>query len=181
MKRLTVSLEEITIKRLEELSAYDGSSLSEVVRLAVSLYYNIRMGNKKISPEEFGRIAEMVLSRNNVLLDLGAWIAIMDELNEKAGEDFWEKVRKIGEDYGYELKELGIREPKKVLKFFEDMNWFSVKELTEDTFVLVLNSRNESKFLRNILEGVFKVLGAEVEIVEGLRKIMIRLSFPETT
>jgi len=127
MKRLTVSLDDETIRKLEILAKKDNRSLSELVRAAVTSYYDLIQ--KEAKPEHFGEFLDLLTSREHVAVDLGLWVAITDELNEKASDNFWNLVKKVGEEYGIQFRERGINNLSEVLRFLKLENWAKVKNI----------------------------------------------------
>lgn len=173
MKRLTVSLDDETIRKLEILAKKDNRSLSELVRVAVTSYYEIVQ--KETKPEHFGEFLDLLTSREHVAVDLGLWVAITDELNERASDNFWNLVRKVGEEYGIQFKERGIKNLSEMFRLLELENWAKVKEISENIYTLILVGRNETKLVRSFLEGLFNALNIDAEISEGLRKLFVKL------
>ncbi|MEM0350926.1 MAG: ribbon-helix-helix protein, CopG family [Archaeoglobaceae archaeon] len=173
MKRLTVSLDDDTIAKLEQLARKDNRSLSEIVRSAISSYYELNQREAIIV--DFDRFIELIASREHVAVDIGLWIAIMDEINEKASDSFWEIVEKVGSEYGLQFKEMGLKDLRSVLKFLETTNWFKVRMISDSTYSLVLTARSEVKLIKKFLEGLLKSMSLKAEISEGLRKVMIKL------
>ncbi len=173
MKRLTVSLDDETIRKLETLAKKDNRSLSELVRAAITSYYEIVQ--KEAKPERFGEFLDLLTSREHVAVDLGLWVAITDELNERASDNFWNLVRKVGEEYGIQFKERGLNNLSEMLRFLELENWVKVREISENIYTLILVGRNETKLVRYFLEGLFSAVGIKAEISEGLRKLFIKL------
>jgi len=173
MKRLTVSLDDDTIEKLEELAKKDNRSLSEIVRSAIASYYEIN--TKDAKPEYFEEFVDLMVGREHVAVDVGLWIAMMDELSEKAGDEFWEIVEKVGEEYGLQFREKGYKNIKEILKFFEIGNWFRVNTISDTSYNLILVGRNETKLVKKFLGGLFRILGIEVEMAEGLRKILLKI------
>ncbi|RLI77183.1 CopG family transcriptional regulator [Archaeoglobales archaeon] len=170
-RRITVSLDDEIFKMLEELSKKDGKTVSEVVRCAISNYY--RITSKNIESEVIETLYDLLLEREHVIVDVGLWTAILEELNKKAEDDFWKIVGEIGREYGILLKRKGLKEVNDVLKYFESENWYRVKTISNDTYVLVLTVKAEAKILSVFLQNVFKVLEISVEIFEGWRKLIV--------
>lgn len=171
MKRLTISLDDDTIVKLEDLAKKDGRSLSEVVRAAISTYYDLSL--RETIPN-LRRFLDLISSREYVVIDIGLWSAIVDEINEKAKDDFWEMVEKVGFEHGLQFKEMGLKDLRSILKLLEVTNWFKVKTISEGVYGAVLTTRNELKLVKKFLEGLFKSIGVEVEFSEGLRKLLLK-------
>ncbi|MFN3383697.1 MAG: ribbon-helix-helix protein, CopG family [Archaeoglobaceae archaeon] len=170
-KRLTISLDDDTIVKLEELAKKDDRSLSEVVRAAISNYYDLSL--RETIPN-LRRFLDLISSREYAVIDIGLWSAIVDEINEKADESFWEVVEKVGFEHGLQFKEMGLRDLHSILKLLEVTNWFKVKTISEGVYGIVLTTRNELKLVKKFLEGVFKSIGIDVELSEGLRKLLLK-------
>lgn len=171
MKRLTISLDDDTITKLEELAKKDGRSLSEVVRAAISNYYDLSL--RETIPN-LRRFLDLITSREYVVIDIGLWTAITDEINEKADEAFWEIVEKVGFEHGLQFREMGLKDMHSVLKLLEVTNWFKVRTISEGVYGIVLTTRSEVKLVKRFLEGVFKSMGVEAELSEGLRKLLVK-------
>uniref|UniRef100_A0A7J3M2Y1 CopG family transcriptional regulator n=1 Tax=Archaeoglobus fulgidus TaxID=2234 RepID=A0A7J3M2Y1_ARCFL len=171
MRRLTISLDDDTITKLEELAEKDGRSLSEVVRAAIANYYDLSL--RETIPN-LRRFLDLISSREYVVIDIGLWAAIADEINEKADEVFWETVEKVGFEHGLQFKEMGLKDVHSVLKLLEVTNWFKVRVISESVYGIVLTTRNEVKLVKKFLDGVFKSMGLNVEFSEGLRKLLVK-------
>ncbi|RKY47050.1 MAG: CopG family transcriptional regulator [Candidatus Neomarinimicrobiota bacterium] len=172
MKRITVSLDEETAKMLEELVSLDKRSVSEIVRFAVSDYYKTR-SSKSINPEFIDVIIDLLSEREHVIVDVSLWTAILEELNEVAKEDFWKFVGKVGKEYAIQLKVKGLRRVYDILKYMESSNWYRVKPSSTNTYILVLTVKAEVKILSIFLQNLFEALEIPVEIIEGVRKLII--------
>lgn len=174
MKRVTVTLDDEAINKLEELANRDSRSWSEVVRSALSSYYNLSFSDFS-DIEHLDEFLDLVASREHVIIDSGLWTAMLDVINDAADETFWEIVKKVGIEYGMQCRERGISNTKEILKRLEVENWFKVKTISENTFTIVLNMRSVSKLALKFLEGLFEALGLDTEVHEGLRKIIIKI------
>lgn len=54
-------------------------------------------------------------------------------------------------------------------------NFYTLRKVSEEEFVLVMNSELTKKFVKTFLEEVFAVLGCKVEIKEDLAKLRIKV------
>ncbi len=172
MKRITVSLDEETARMLEELVNLDKRSVSEIVRFAVSDYYKTR-SSKGVDPEVIDIIIDLLSEREHVIVDVSLWAVILEELNKVAKEDFWKFVGKVGREYGIQLKVKGLQRAFDVLKYMESSNWFRVKPSSTNTYILVLTVKAEVKILSIFLQNLFNALEIPIEIIEGVRKLII--------
>jgi len=170
MRRITVSLDNDTSMKLDELS--NGKTFSETIRTAISNFYDFKKSSR-LDPIFINSISELLSRREHVIVDTGLWTAILEELNGNAGEDFWRTVAEVGREHGFLLSRKGIKEVYDVLKYFEMENWYRVKGISEKSYVLVLTVKAETKILCRFLENVFKALDKPVEIFEGNRKLIV--------
>ncbi len=106
-------------------------------------------------------------------MDIELWACVLDELNEKDSQVFWEQVARIGSEYGLHYKKMGLHDIEGVLNQLETRNWFKLKTNGDKSYVLILRTRNVEKLLKVFLENLFTAQGVPVEIMEGLRKLMI--------
>ncbi len=173
VKRITVSLDDETAKMLEALANSDKRSVSEIVRFSVSEYYKLREVQKYVDPEFVGRIVDLLSESEHVMVDVSLWATILEELNRTANEEFWEYVGKIGREYGFQLKVKGLNDIFEVLKYMECLNWYHVKASSSNTYTLILTVRAEVKLLSIFLQNLFNALEKPVELIEGVRKIIV--------
>ena len=173
LKRVSVAIDDETSSILEELANKENKTVSEIIREAIVLYSKLGDGEEnRIDINKIKAYDELLSGREHIILDLEVWIAVLDELNEKASEEFWKIVGEIGRAHGIQFKIKGVNNIHDVLKYLELENLFRVK-VGEGYFTLILTSRNGQKFVRIFLENVFKAMGIKVELIEGLRKITI--------
>ena len=173
IKRITVSLDDGTAKMLEELANSEKRSVSEIVRFAVSEYYKLRGVQRYVDPEFVERIIEMLSESEHVMADVSLWATMLEELNRTAKDEFWEYVGKIGKEYGFQLKIRGLCDTYEILKHIECFNWYHVKALPPNTYILILTARAEVRLLSIFLQNLFGALEIPVEIIEGVRKIIL--------
>ena len=172
LRRISVAMDKNVNKILEELANKENKTISEIIRKAIITYSKLNEGDHKIDINKIKAYDELLSGREHIILDLEVWIAVLDELNEKASEEFWKIVGEIGRAHGIQFKIKGVNNIHDVLKYLELENLFRVK-VGEGYFTLILTSRNGQKFVRIFLENVFKAMGIKVELIEGLRKITI--------
>lgn len=171
MKRITVSLDEKTSSMLESLTDGDGTT-SETIRWAIANCYGFKM-KTDISPEIIENIAELLAQREHIIVDTGLWATIMEELNDKADENFWDVVKEVGEEHGIVLRSKGIDNVYDAIKYFEFENWYRVKTASEGAYVLVLTIKSEAKILKVFLKSVFEAMDLSGEILEGQRRLIV--------
>jgi len=172
--RISVAVDEGTRNTLESLAKRENKTISEVIRQAIMMYSKIR---DRLSTEEINEYVDLVSKKDNIIIDIELWLMILDELNKHSSEEFWNLIEKIGYEHGLELKSKGVKSIEEVLNLFEFRHMFEVKKNdSENSYVLILATRNEVKLLKAYLCGLFKSLGVNnVEIIEGLRKLIVLL------
>ncbi len=171
-KRITVSLDEDTEKMLEELADAEKRSISEIVRFAISDYYK-KKNIRSVDPEYIDIIVDLLSEREHVILDVGLWTAILEELNATAKDEFWKFVAKVGREYGIVLKVKGLKSIYDVLKYLEPLNWFRVKIASQNMYILVLTVKAEIRVLSVFLQSLFEAMEVPAEVIEGVRKLIV--------
>ncbi|WP_048098089.1 ribbon-helix-helix protein, CopG family [Archaeoglobus sulfaticallidus] len=169
LRRLSVAIDEETNGILEELVEKENRTASEIIRQAITQYYMLR----DIHPDSIKIYSDLLYGREYIILDIELWIAMLDELNEKASDRFWENVKSIAEAHSWQIRNKGFKTLPEILRFLEYENLFRVKMNGDKSITLVLSSRNEQKFMKIYLQTLLEKLGYKVKIVEGLRKILI--------
>ena len=168
--RVSVAVDEKTRNILEDLAKKENKTLSEVIRQAILMYSKM----KDLTLDDIEKFVDIASKRNNIILDIELWLTFLDELNKSSSEKFWEIIERVGYEHGFELKSRGIENLDEILKILSIRHFFEVNK-NNNSYTLILATRNEVKFLKAYLRGLFKSLGIEknFEIVEGLRKIII--------
>ena len=173
LRRVSVAMDKNVNKILEELANKENKTISEIIRKAIITYSKLNEDDHRVDINKIKAYDELLRGREHIILDLEVWIAVLDELNEKASEEFWKIVGEIGYSQGISFVHRGFKRVCDVLRYLEFKNMFRVGKTGKGCNVLILTSRNEQKFVRIFLENVFKAMGIEVELIEGLRKITI--------
>jgi len=168
--RVSVAIDSNLHEALKKMAEKEGMTVSEVIRNAISAY--LKLEGAEVSIDEIKMYSDLLSAREHVILDTDVWITILDELNERASDTFWEDVKKIGYEHGVEFKVRGCGCLEEALKLLSIKNLFKVKS-ENNVHSLVLTARNEHKFLKAFLSGLCEALGVEVETVESIRKIVI--------
>ena len=171
LRRISVAVDEKINNMLRNLANKKNKTVSEIIRKAISIYSEIENGNK-VLPEKTVKYAELLSSKEHVIVDIELWIAMLDELAEKASDNFWKLIEEIGFEHGVQYKARGITEVEEVLKLMESSNWFRINE-SGKIYTLILFSRNEQKILKIFLENMFRALDIPVKIIEGFRKLIL--------
>lgn len=170
--RVSIALDNETEKMVELLSKEEDRTASETIRTAIKTYYDLKRIAGTVDLEKLRKYGEMLESEENILVDIDLWIRILDELNERGTEDFFEYIREIGYNKGLQNKKMGITDIYETLKALEIGNWFKVKENGE-TYTIILSTRSEQNILKIFLEGMFEAQGIPIEIIPGFRKLTI--------
>ncbi len=168
--RISVAVDDVLHENLKKIAEKEGMTVSEVIRNAISTFTGL--DRIKISADEIKLYDRLLSGGEHIILDAETWIAILDELNKNASDDFWEIIRKIGYEHGVELKIKGYERLEDVLKLLDIENLFRVKS-EKNVHTLILTARNEHKFLKEFLSGLCEALGVKVETIEGLRKLVL--------
>jgi hypothetical protein len=145
-------------------------TVSEVIRNAISTFTGL--DGIKLSADELKLYNRLLSGGEHIIVDAETWIAILDELNKNASENFWKVIKKIGYEHGIELKIRGCGRLEEALKLLDTENLFKVKS-EKNVHTLILTARNEHRFLKEFLSGLCEALGIEVETIEGLRKLVL--------
>ncbi|AGK62081.1 hypothetical protein Asulf_02125 [Archaeoglobus sulfaticallidus PM70-1] len=172
ISRLSIALDAETEKMVELLAREEDRNASETIREAIKAYYEIKKAIRYLDIKKLKQIGEMLESEEHVLVDIEMWIKILDELNKRASDEFFEYIREIGYNKGIQNKKMGINDIQEILKFLELGNWFKVKA-NGRVFTIILSTQSEQNILKIFLEGMFEAQNIPVEIISGSRKLTI--------
>jgi len=168
--RISVAVDDVLHENLRKIAEKEGMTVSEVIRNAISTF--IGLEGIKISADEIKMYSKLLSGREHLIIDTETWVIILDELNKNASDEFWKVIEKIGYEHGVEIKIKGCGCLEEALKMLDVKNLVRVKS-EKNVHTLVLTARNEHKFLKEFLSGLCEALGIEVEIIEGLRKLVL--------
>jgi len=172
-KRISVALDDKTNEILNNLSEKKGMTVSDIVRIALVTYSELENDDTEIDIEKYRKYLHLLYGGESVIIDIELWACLLDELNELGSEKAWNCIRQIAEIYGIHFKSEGFEDTKSILKYLETNNWYTLKANGDKDYTLVLRTRNSSEIVKVFLENIFRVQGIQVEIVNGLRKIVI--------
>jgi len=167
--RISAAVDEDIRHILDDLARSEDKTISDIIRQAILLYSKVK--SLEIPIDMIEDYLEMILSKDNIVVDLELWLTILDELNKGSSEKFWETVERIGYKHGLELKNKS-NSLEDVLRYLSLRNLFEFKKIKEG-YSLILTTRSETRVLKRYLQGLFKSLGINVDIVESLRKLII--------
>jgi len=171
IKRISVALDPETFDALYSIIKRRRQTISEVVRSAIMHYYE-KESRGYSDIENLEICAELLAGGGHVVVDLELWIAMLNELNDKASEEFWRTTRKEGYRHGIYYKNVGITNLEDVLRHSQVKNWYKLRA-EKNCYLLIFSAQAIRNFLRTYLEGLFEALSVDVDITEGMRSFMI--------
>lgn len=172
IRRISVALDHNTYEMLQKLAAEKNATVSDIVRSAIDAYYEFT-NNSNMDVDMLMKYGELIYGGENVIVDIELWACILDVVNEKSSEKIWRQIGRIGTEYGIQFKNKGLKDVEEVLSYLEMVNWFRLKTNGNKNYTLILRTRNVERVLRVFLENLFKAMDLPVEIIDGLRKLII--------
>jgi CRISPR/Cas system-associated exonuclease Cas4 (RecB family) len=169
--RISVAVDDETRHLIENLAKKENKTISEIIRRAILLYYNLK-SKKEISLNKIETYIDLLSGGENIAVDIELWTVMLDEINKKSSDEFWKIIERIGYEHGIEYKSKGLQDIRSILKHMESKNLFELKS-NGNSYILILTTRNEQRILKVYLESLFKALNIPVEVVEGLKKLII--------
>jgi len=171
IKRISVALDTETFDTLYQIVKKRRQTISEIVRSAI-IHYSESESKGYPNIENLELCAELLAGGGHVVVDLELWIAMLNELNEKASEQFWEVTRKEGHKHGVYYKNVGVTELEDVLRHSQVKNWYTLRA-EKNCYLLIFSAQAIRNFLKTYLEGMFDALDVDVDITEGMRSFII--------
>jgi predicted transcriptional regulator len=171
--RTSVALDKKTWEMLQILVRKKNATASDIIRRAITTYFEIENAATKISPDATKIYTDFLADGEHVIVDIEHWAAIWEELNEKGSEKLWKEIAKSGFEHGIQYKDKGLTNVYDILRYMELGNFFKIKIDAEGCYTLVLSTHTEQKFLKLFLENIFKAQGINVEIRESFGKLRI--------
>ncbi len=168
--RITISLDKDTKNLLEALKKDLKTSRSDVIRKSLHFYSK----NRDVLSQE-GKIKsylEMLPGGEHIILDIDHWQLFLNFIEEsKDKEKFWEGHKKVAESHGEQFRSIPIE---KILERLEACNFYTLRKVRDNEFVLIMNFEPTKKFVKTFLEEVFSTLGRKVEIKDDLAKLRVK-------
>jgi hypothetical protein len=169
--RTTVSLDEETRGLLDSLRIETKSSRSKVMRQVLRFYSENRHvleNNKKIDV-----YLDLLATSEHIILDIDHWLLFIEFISQLENQEkFWEGHKRVArshaEQFAKKMSTVG-----EVLERLEVCNFYNLKKVGEEDFVLLLNSEASKKFIKTFLEEVFEVMGLKAEIKEDFTKLRV--------
>lgn len=169
--RVTISLDGETRTLLEDMKKELKASRSEVVRRSLHFYSE----NKHLLGEgdRVKFYIEMLSGGEHVILDIDHWQLFLNFVEGSTEKnEFWEGHRKVAKSHGEEFRDIPLMD---VLERLEACNFYTLRKVSDEEFVLVMNSELTKKFVKTFLEQVFAVLGYTVEIKDDIAKLRVKV------
>ncbi len=169
--RVTVALDEDSLKIFNELKDEMNLSQSEIVRRALKFYYEYR-NLEDYSRDKIETYIEMLAEGEHVILDIDHWVSFLRFIEDHPRkEEFWKLHKEVARAHA---EEFAGKDVNYILKRLEACNFFRVSK-KGDEYTLVLNNELTKKFVRDFLEEIFKEMGYEYDIKEDLMKLRLRI------
>ncbi len=169
--RVTVALDEESMKVFNKLKEELNLSQSEIVRRALKFYSEFR-DLEKYSKEKIETYIEMLAEGEHVILDIDHWASFLRFIEDHPRSDeFWKLHREVARAHAEEFEGRGVDY---ILSRLEACNFFRVSK-KGDEYTLVLNNELTKKFVREFLEELFKRMGIKHEIKEDLMKLRLKI------
>jgi hypothetical protein len=168
--RVTISLDSDAQALLENLKKELKASRSEVIRRSLRFYSE----NKHLL-RHGGRIKsylEMLSGGEHIILDIDHWQLFLNFIEgSKEKEKFWEGHKRVARSHGEQFRGSSLGD---ILERLEACNFYTLRRVSEEEFILVMNFEPTKKFVKAFLEEVFAVLEYRVEIKDDLAKLRIK-------
>ncbi|MET1124205.1 MAG: ribbon-helix-helix protein, CopG family [Archaeoglobaceae archaeon] len=171
VERISISLDDRSKRKLEEIKKITGKSVSEIVRDLINLGYEIL--KNEVSTEALKAWVDYLAKRQHMILDIEHWRVIFSEIEKIDAEDFWKQMEEIGSSHAVQYYMKGLNTVDKILKYVEKANWYEIKDEGEGIYTLILNDLKIKRFVKTFLEKVFEGQHLDVEIKEGFGKLIV--------
>ncbi|MEE8401343.1 MAG: ribbon-helix-helix protein, CopG family, partial [Candidatus Hydrothermarchaeaceae archaeon] len=144
--RTTVSLDEETRGILEKLKIETKSSRSSVMRQVLRFYSENRHVLK--NGKKINAYLDLLASSEHIILDVDHWLLFLEFISSlEKPEEFWDDHKRVArshaEQFSKKMSTIG-----EVLERLEVCNFYNLKKVGEEDFVLLLNSEPSKKFIK---------------------------------
>ncbi|MHA1269937.1 MAG: ribbon-helix-helix protein, CopG family [Candidatus Helarchaeota archaeon] len=170
--RITFSLNEDILEIINELKDDLKLSKSRLINTALTFYYNYRKYFEKIENYKILTYLDMLSTSEHIIIDIDHFILFLKLIEDN--EEFWKAHREIAKAHADQF----AQKDQPIDSFFkrlEACNLFIMQMGSINCYTLLLGSEVHKKFIRIFLDEFFKKLKINVDIVESLSKIRIKI------
>jgi hypothetical protein len=173
--RITVALDEDTFtvfkKMLDELKI----SQSKLIRESLRFYNKYRVLIESVEDNKMYTHTEMLRVGEHIIVDIDHWMLFLKFIESHPEEEkFWELNKPIYEAHAEQFGQQGYS-IEDVLRRLEACNYFTVNQVSEKDYTLILGSDVLKKFLKTLLEETLKGMGFHVAIKEDFAKLRVKV------
>ncbi|WGI17532.1 ribbon-helix-helix protein, CopG family [Methanonatronarchaeum sp. AMET-Sl] len=174
--RVTIVLDEESQHLLDQLKEEFDQNQSEVVRNALKFYSENKEFLENYGEDRVKFYADMLFKGEHVILDMDHWILFLKYLKDIPDDsELWQEIEKVAESHAEQLKET-IDGPKEYLERIEACNFFKLNQTSPKEYTLILNNNESKKFIKQLVENTLRGMGYEVEVIEGVSKIRVKVT-----
>jgi len=174
-ERITVALDEDTFKRFKTMQDELKISQSELIREALRFYSKYRVLIESVEDTTMYTHTEMLRVGEHIIVDIDHWILFLKFIeSHPEKEQFWALNKPIYEAHAEQFVQQGYSVAD-VLKRLEACNYFTVNQVSENDYTLILNSDVLKRFLKALLEGTLEGMGFKVAIKEDFAKLRVKI------
>jgi hypothetical protein len=170
-ERLSISVDNVTKKKLDEMKRKKNKSSSEIVRELINFGYELMKTD--VDTESIQIWIDYLAKRQHMILDIEHWRVIFSEIEKIEDNNFWKHMEEIGLSHAFQYKMKGLDSIDKILRYVERANWYEIKEEGEGIYTLILNDLKIKKFVKLFLEKVFEGQRINAKINEGFGKLIV--------
>jgi predicted transcriptional regulator len=170
-ERLSISIDNKTKQKLDEIRRKKNKSSSEIVRDLINFGYELMKA--EVDVDSIKIWIDYLAKRQHMILDIEHWRVIFSEIEQIQDENFWKHMEEIGLSHAFQYKMKGLDNVDKILRYVEKANWYEIKEEGNGIYTLILNDLKIKKFVKVFLEKVFEGQKINARINEGFGKLIV--------
>ena len=175
ISKITFGLDESTSRIFQDLKKETKLNQSEIVRKAIKFYYQHRELMDEYEGEKIETYIQLLIGGEHIILDIDHWILFLTLTNELDDDDkFWADHKKVALSHAEQLPRK-IQSVEGFLKRLEACNFFKLNRVHENEFTLIMSTDMTKKFIKTLLEDVFKGMGFKTEIKEDFAKLRVKV------
>lgn len=172
-KRISIAMDEETLKLLDEINPEKDASRSKVIRDAIKFYHK----SKKIresGAENLDIYFDLLSGGEHLVLDVDHWLLFLDLLESSdKEEEFWAKSKKVADSHADQLSSK-IQNLEELLERLSACNFFRLNKISENEYTLIVESKKTRKFVKNLVKDFSESMGFETRIHEDIGKLRIK-------
>ena len=171
--RITIALDDDTVKLFEDMKRKTNLSQSELVRRALRFYSD----NREVISSSKNLVAymDMLPSGEHVILDMDHWFLFLKLIETSPdATEFWDKCKNVADSHAEQLSNR-VSSLKELLERLEVCNFFKLIVSSNEEYTLMLSTDITKEWVKRLVQDFSVSMGFNIEVKEDISKLRVKV------